>query len=104
MKAPSSSTSDHGDSALLEETDLATMILSENAFRDALSQLGRFWSRRITASCNGSVIRLQGTVQSWFQKQQCQHVAAQLPGVTQVQNEIVVQNDEALRMRLSLTE
>ena len=45
---------------------------------------------RITVEANGSVVTLKGTVRSWIEREEAERVAWSAPGVTKVEDRIVV--------------
>ena len=45
---------------------------------------------RITVEANGSVVTLKGTVRSWIEREEAERVAWSAPGITKVEDRIVV--------------
>lgn len=67
--------------------------------RDIESALMRHWSindRDIQVNVSGSRVTLNGTVHSWYQKQEAERIAWNAPGVRNVDNELVIEYDYSL--------
>jgi osmotically-inducible protein OsmY len=59
--------------------------------REALVRSATIDAQRITVDVQGSKVVLSGTVRSWAERAQAERVAHSAPGVTTVENRIVVQ-------------
>ena len=57
---------------------------------DALRRSAEIDASRITVETNGSEIILRGTVRSWAERQDAERAAWSAPGVTKVENRIIV--------------
>ncbi|MBN2296019.1 MAG: BON domain-containing protein [Pirellulales bacterium] len=62
-----------------------------NKVTRALMATGRFTPGRVKVSSSEGVVKLQGYVKSYFQKQMAQVAALQVIGALQVVNEIIVE-------------
>ncbi len=47
-------------------------------------------ANRITVEANGSEVILKGTVRSWIEREEAERVAWSAPGITRVEDRIVV--------------
>jgi osmotically-inducible protein OsmY len=57
---------------------------------DALRRSAEVDARRITVDTHGSTVELYGTVRSWSEKDQAERAAWSAPGVTKVENHVIV--------------
>jgi len=57
---------------------------------EALRRSAEFDARRITVETEGSKVILNGTVRSWTERDEAERAAWRAPGVTQVENHILV--------------
>jgi osmotically-inducible protein OsmY len=62
----------------------------ERKIQDAFRRNAEIDADRITVEMNGSAIILKGTVRSWLERAEAERVAWAAPGVTQVEDRIVV--------------
>jgi osmotically-inducible protein OsmY len=58
--------------------------------QDAFKRNAEVDANRITVEANGSEVVLKGTVRSWFERQEAERAAWAAPGVTKVEDRIVV--------------
>jgi osmotically-inducible protein OsmY len=58
--------------------------------QDAFKRNAEVDADRITVEANGSVVTLKGTVRSWIEREEAERVAWSAPGVTKVEDRIVV--------------
>ncbi|HMF67072.1 MAG TPA: BON domain-containing protein, partial [Phyllobacterium sp.] len=58
--------------------------------QDAFKRSAEVDADRITVEANGSVVTLKGTVRSWIEREEAERVAWSAPGVTRVEDRIVV--------------
>jgi osmotically-inducible protein OsmY len=58
--------------------------------QDAFRRNAEVDANRITVEANGSEVVLKGTVRSWFERQEAERAAWAAPGVTKVEDRIVV--------------
>jgi osmotically-inducible protein OsmY len=68
----------------VQPTDLQRRIL------DAFKRNAEVDANRITVEANGSEVILKGTVRSWIEREEAERVAWSAPGVTKVEDRIVV--------------
>jgi osmotically-inducible protein OsmY len=57
---------------------------------DALVRDARLDAERITVEVDGGKAILRGTVRSWAEKEEAERVAWSAPGITEVENRIVL--------------
>ena len=57
---------------------------------DALRRAAEIDASRITVETNGGEVVLRGTVRSWAERQEAERAAWWAPGVTKVDNRIIV--------------
>jgi osmotically-inducible protein OsmY len=57
---------------------------------EALRRLAEVDASRIRVEADGSTVILEGTVRSWAERQEAERAAWAAPGVTRVENRIVV--------------
>ena len=57
---------------------------------DALKRSAALEADRIVIEANGSELTLKGTVRSWIEREEVESVARSAPGVTNVEDRIVV--------------
>jgi osmotically-inducible protein OsmY len=69
----------------LQPEDLKTKI------EEALKRIAELDASRIQVQIDGGKVTLKGTVKSWAERQEAERAAWSAPGVTQVQNDIVVE-------------
>ena len=58
--------------------------------QDAFKRSAEIDANRITVDANGSEVILKGTVRSWFEREEAERVAWSAPGVTVVDDRIIV--------------
>jgi osmotically-inducible protein OsmY len=58
--------------------------------QDAFKRNAEFDAENITVEVDRSVVRLKGAVRSWAEREEAERVAWSAPGVTKVEDEIVV--------------
>ena len=58
--------------------------------QDAFKRNAEVDADRITVEANGSVVTLKGTVRSWIEREEAERVAWSAPGITKVEDRIVV--------------
>ena len=68
----------------VEATDIKRKIL------DAFKRNAEVDANRITIETNGSEVILKGTVRSWIEREEAERVAWSAPGITHVEDRIVV--------------
>src|ERR1700731_2118775 len=68
----------------VEPTDIKRKIQS------AIKRLAEVDANRITVEANGSEVVLKGTVRSWVEREEAERAAWSAPGVTKVEDRIVV--------------
>jgi osmotically-inducible protein OsmY len=68
----------------VEPADLKRKIM------DAFKRNAEVDANRITVEANGSEVILKGTVRSWIEREEAERVAWSAPGVTKVEDRIVV--------------
>ncbi len=64
--------------------------------KDVENAIGRSWAvdgRDIQVSVSGTTVSLNGTVNSWYQKDEAERIAYNTPGIWHVKNELAVDND-----------
>ena len=57
---------------------------------DALQRDAQIDANSITVETSGSTVRLRGSVQSWSEREEAEHVAYNAPGVSNVENRIEI--------------
>jgi osmotically-inducible protein OsmY len=57
---------------------------------DALRRAAEIDASRVTVEASGGEVILRGTVRSWAERQEAERVAWAAPGVTKVDNRIIV--------------
>jgi len=57
---------------------------------EALKRSAEIDARRVTVDVEGSAVKLYGTVRSWSEKDEAERAAWSSPGVTNVENHILV--------------
>ena len=62
----------------------------KNKIMDAFKRNAEVDANRIQIEANGSEVILKGTVRSWFEREEAERVAWSAPGVTKVEDRIVV--------------
>jgi len=68
----------------VEPADLKRKIM------DAFKRNAEVDANRITIEANGSEVILKGTVRSWIEREEAERVAWSAPGVTKVEDRIVI--------------
>ena len=58
--------------------------------QSAIKRLAEVDANRITVDANGSEVILKGTVRSWVEREEAERAAWSAPGVTKVEDRIVV--------------
>jgi osmotically-inducible protein OsmY len=61
-----------------------------DSIEEALARRAEREARRITIEVEGDVVRLDGSVHSWAEKNAIERLVAYSPGVRHIQNDIVV--------------
>jgi osmotically-inducible protein OsmY len=62
----------------------------QRKIQEAFKRNAEVDANRITVEANGSEVILKGTVRSWFEREEAERVAWSAPGVTKVEDRIVV--------------
>jgi osmotically-inducible protein OsmY len=62
----------------------------QRKIEEALRRSAEIDARRITVEANGNQVTLRGTVRSWAEREEAERAAYAAPGVTKVDNRIVV--------------
>jgi osmotically-inducible protein OsmY len=82
----------------LDATDIAVSVKQGvvsltgfvKSYTDALKRLAEVDANRIEVDANGSEVVLKGTVRSWAEREEAERAAWAAPGVTKVEDRIVV--------------
>jgi osmotically-inducible protein OsmY len=62
----------------------------QRKIQEAFKRSAEVDANRITVEANGSEVVLKGTVRSWIEREEAERVAWSAPGITKVEDRIVV--------------
>src|SRR5712672_1368042 len=79
-----------GVSNLIQIKPRAEPAEIKNKIMDAFKRNAEVDANRIQIEANGSEVILKGTVRSWFEREEAERVAWSAPGVTKVEDRIVI--------------
>jgi osmotically-inducible protein OsmY len=70
--------------------DIILGFAREAKIMEAFKRNAELDANRITVEANGSEVILKGTVRSWIEREEAERVAWSAPGITKVEDRIVV--------------
>ena len=79
-----------GHGSAMTETQPQTMSDIQRKIQEAFKRNAEVDANRITVEANGGEVILKGTVRSWIEREEAERVAWSAPGITRVEDRIVV--------------